>query len=63
MTDFRQDLLSGKSALPLPYLMSMLELVNAGILNVSGKELAPLREVSRGEFSQMLVALASKLYG
>lgn len=62
MTDFRSDLLSGKSALPLPYLMSMLELINAGILNVSGKELAPLREVSRGEFSQILVALASKLY-
>lgn len=62
MTDFRSDLLSGKSALPLPYLMSMLELINAGILNVSGKELAPLREVSRGEFSQILVSLASKLY-
>ena len=62
ITDFRQDLLSGKSALPLPYLMSMLELINAGILDVTGRELAPLREVSRGEFSQVLVALASKLY-
>lgn len=62
ITDFRRDLLSGKSALPLPYLMSILELINEGILDVSGNELAPLKEVSRGEFSQILVALASKLY-
>lgn len=62
MTDFRQDLLTGKSALPLPYLMSVLELINIGIIDSSANELAPLREVSRGEFSKILVSLASILY-
>lgn len=62
MTDFRQDLLSGKSALPLPYLMSILELINVRVLDVPNRELAPLREVSRGEFSKILVSLASCLY-
>lgn len=62
ITDFRKDLLSGKSALPLPYLMSILELVNIGILEIDGKELAPLKEVSRGEFASLLVHLASELY-
>lgn len=62
MLDFRQDLLSGKSALPLPYLMSVLELVKLSIVEPIGNELAPLRQVSRGEFSKILVKLADALY-
>lgn len=62
MTDFRRDLLSGKSAIPLPYLMSILELNKLGIIQLDGIELAPLKEVSRGEFARILVCLASKLY-
>lgn len=48
----------GKSALPLPMLMSMIELDVLDLFYYEGSLLSPLRQVSRGEMTYFLTKLA-----
>ena len=54
---FMSDVKAGKSALPLPMALSLVELSNLGLFRFSDRELQPLRQVSRGEFSYFLSKL------
>lgn len=62
MTSFKNSLLSGSKPIPLPMLMSTVELDKLGVLHCEGSELAPLRQVSRGEVAYLLCNLAEILY-
>ena len=67
MTEYKQAIKDGKSAIPLPVFMSMLELDVINLFNFvddihNDKEefyLNPVREVSRGELCYFLTMLAS----
>ena len=60
MAQYKKNLREGISPLPLPLLMSLIELDNLGIFDftVDKTELAPLKEVNRGEFAYVLTQLA-----
>lgn len=57
MSRYKEDLKNGVSAVPLPMLMSLVELGLIGVFNFEGR-LDPLREVSRGEFCYFLTKLS-----
>lgn len=57
MEQFKQNMREGKSAIPISMFMSLIELDILGIFRFDG-ELAPLKEVSRGELSYVLTNLA-----
>ena len=60
MTDLLMDIKSGKSAIPLPMFMSMVELGIQGYFYYTDYALEPLRQVSRGEVSFCLTKVVSK---
>lgn len=62
MSTFKDAMLSGTKPIPLAMIMSTVELDKLGILYCEGNELAPLREVSRGEIAYLLCNLAKILY-
>ena len=62
MSSFKGAMLSGNKPIPLAMIMSVVELDKLGILHCEGNELAPLREVSRGEIAYLLCNLAEMLY-
>ena len=57
MTDFKQDILTGVSAIPVPMYMSLLELFVLDIFKFDSR-LDPLKEVSRGELCYFLTMLS-----
>lgn len=63
MTDMLMDIKSGKSAIPLPMFMSMVELGTQGLFFYSDYALEPLKQVSRGEASFCLTQIVSKSKG
>jgi hypothetical protein len=58
MTEYKEDIKSGASAIPLPMFMSMLELGVMDLFKYENNYLDPLKEVSRGEFCYFLSKLA-----
>lgn len=54
MEEYRDDLLHGVAALPLPMFMSMVELGVLGLFMYEDGRLDPMREVSRGELCYFL---------
>lgn len=58
MTQYKEDIKEGKSAIALPMFMSMLELGVLDLFYYEYGRLDPLREVSRGEFAYFLSKLA-----
>lgn len=58
MSEYKEDMKSGISAVPMPMFMSMLELGVLDLFFYEGKMLHPLKEVSRGEFCYFLAKLA-----
>lgn len=57
MERFKDNIKSGISAIPIPMFMSLIELDILGIFNFDG-ELAPIKEVTRGELCYVLNNLA-----
>lgn len=60
MSDYIEDMKAGISAIPLPMLMSLVELGLQGLFYFEGNELCPLRQVTRGEVCYLLTNLAGK---
>ena len=63
MGQYKQNMLSGTSPIPIALFMPLIELDNLGVFNFEteskdGFELAPLKEVSRGELAYVLTQLA-----
>lgn len=58
MTEYKEDMKSGVSAIPMPMFMSMLELGILDLFYYDDNYLNPLKEVSRGEFCYFLTKLA-----
>lgn len=58
MSEYKEDLQTGVSPIPLPALMSMLELHVLDIFRFEDGRLDPMKEVSRGELCYFLVKLA-----
>lgn len=58
MTEFIKQIRSGNALLPLPMFMALVELDYMGIYYFTNKELAPVREVSRGEITYFIMNLA-----
>lgn len=58
LTEYKDDMKNGISAIPLPMFMSLLELGNMDLFQYQGYYLDPLKEVSREEFSYFLTKLA-----
>lgn len=56
--EYLNGVLNGKYALPLPMLMSMIELDALDLFYYEGSELAPMRQVSRGEFCYFITKLS-----
>lgn len=59
MTDFIADIRSGKSAIPLAMMMSIIELDNQGLWNLFD-DVSPLSQVTRGEAVCLFNALKDK---
>lgn len=59
MEEYKSDLKSGRSPIPLPMLMSLVELGVINAFHFENNRLDPLREVSRGELCYFLAKLAS----
>lgn len=57
VTDLLHDIKTGKSAIPLPMFMSMIELGVNNIFPYTDYRLEPLRQLSRGEFTYCLARL------
>ena len=57
MTEFKEDIKNGASAIPVPMFMSLLELFVLDMFNF-GSRLDPLKEVSRGELCYFLTMLS-----
>lgn len=57
VTEFLEDIKTGKSAIPLPMIMSMVELGVQGLFYYKDMELCPLREVTRGELCYFFTKL------
>lgn len=57
MSEFKEDMKNGISAIPIPVYMSLLELFVLDIFKF-GSRLDPLKEVSRGEFCYFLTMLS-----
>lgn len=55
---YLENVKQGRSALPLPMLMSMIELDVLDLFYYEGSTLSPLRQVSRGEMTYFLTKLA-----
>lgn len=58
MEEYKEDMHSGVSAIPMPMFMSMLELGILDLFNYEDNNLNPLKEVSRGELCYFLTKLA-----
>lgn len=58
MEEYKEDMQSGVSAIPMPMFMSMLELGILDLFNYEDNNLNPLKEVSRGELCYFLTKLA-----
>ncbi len=58
MTEFIKQIRSGNALLPLPMFMALVELDYMGIFYFANKEIAPVREVSRGEITFFIMNLA-----
>lgn len=58
VTEFIEDIKTGKSAIPLPMIMSMVELGVQNLFYYKDMELCPLREVTRGELCYFFTKLA-----
>lgn len=58
MEEYKEDIHSGVSAIPMPMFMSMLELGILDLFNYEDNNLNPLKEVSRGELCYFLTKLA-----
>lgn len=58
MEEYREDLLRGVAAIPLPMFMSMLELGVLDLFKYEDDRLDPMREVSRGELAYFLARLS-----
>lgn len=57
VTDLLHDIKTGKSAIPLPMFMSMIELGVNGLFPYENSKLEPLRHLTRGEFTYCLSRL------
>lgn len=58
MTEFIKQIRSGNALLPLPMFMALVELDYMGMFYFANKEIAPVREVSRGEITFFIMNLA-----
>lgn len=58
MEEYKEDIQSGVSAIPMPMFMSLLELGAMDLFHYEDDLLNPLQEVSRGEFCYFLARLA-----
>lgn len=58
MTEYKEDLRGGKSPIPLPMLMSLVEIGVVDLYHFEDNRLDPLKEVSRGELCYFLSHLA-----
>lgn len=58
MEEYKEDMQSGVSAIPMPMFMSMLELGILDLFSYEDNNLNPLKEVSRGELCYFLTKLA-----
>jgi hypothetical protein len=58
MKNYLKLVKSGKAPIPLPMIMSLIELGVLDLFYFEGDNLNPLREVSRGEMSYFLTRLA-----
>lgn len=58
MTEYLEDIKSGVAAIPLPCLMSLVELYIVDLFHFEEMRLDPLKEVSRAELCYFLVRLA-----
>lgn len=58
MRVFREQMLRGEKAIPLPMFMSLFELDALDLFYFDDKSLKPLREVTRGELAYFLVKLS-----
>lgn len=58
MSEYKEDLLNGVSPIPMPMLMSLVELGVVDLFHFEDNRLDPLREVSRGELCYFLAKLA-----
>lgn len=58
LKSYLDGVMNGKYALPLPMLMSMVELDALDLFYYEGSELAPLKQVSRGEFCYFITKLS-----
>lgn len=58
MSEFIKQIRTGNTLLPLPMFMSLVELDYLGLFYFANKELAPVREVSRGEITFFIMNLA-----
>lgn len=60
MRDYIQDMREGKKAIPISMYMSLIELRVLGLFHFEENEIAPLKEVSRGELSYLVTKLAEE---
>lgn len=60
MSDYISDIQDGMTAIPLPMMMSLLELGVQGLFYFEGMKLSPLRQVTRGEVCYLITKLAGK---
>ena len=58
MEEFINGIGTGKYNVPMPMLMPLIELITQGKYKIEGEELAPLRQVSRGELCYMCCKIA-----
>lgn len=58
MSEFLKQIRVGNALLPLPMFMSLVELDYLGLFYFMNKEIAPVREVSRGEMTYFIMSLA-----
>lgn len=59
MTQYLGDIKSGRSAIPLPMIMSLVELGVQGLFYFEDYKLSPMKQVSRGEVAYLLTKIAS----
>ena len=60
MRDYIQQLKDGIKAIPMPMYMSLIELRVLGLFHFEENELAPLKEVKRGELCYLVTKLAEE---